>query len=326
MKGRDVLKSLVEAGRPTTPDNSPVHQRPAGAVKALNMGLNRLSEEAAEAKALREAMANSENVVELDPSAIEPSIVSDRLSPFDDPAFIGLREAIRSSGQQVPVLVRPHPTEQGRYQAAYGHRRIRAALELGLKAKAIVRSLTDIEMVIAQGQENGQRLDLSFIERAAFASKLETQGFDRDVVCSALGIDKPEASRLLTVASSVSRDIIGAIGPAPKVGRPRWLKLAEALKDSDAAASVRARIRRDDFSKADSDTRFKIALAAAITPKSSDDRQSGKAARRSGIASVENDGGVWRLSTKDKALGAFIESRLDELLQEFNASKKDAGP
>jgi ParB family chromosome partitioning protein len=325
MKGRDVLKSLVEAGKPVTPDNSLPHQRPTGAVKALNMGLNRLSEEAAEAKALREAMANSENVIELDPSAIDASIVSDRLSSFDDPAFIALKNAIELSGQQVPVLVRPHPTEQGRYQAAYGHRRIRAAFDLGLKAKAIVRSLTDIEMVIAQGQENGQRLDLSFIERASFASNLEAQGFDRDVVCSALGIDKPEASRLLTVANSVSRDIIDAIGPAPKVGRPRWLKLAEALKVADATEAVGVCIRRDDFRKADSDTRFKMALAAAVTPKSADDCRSERAARKAGIASVESDGKIWRLSTKDKAFGAFIESRLDTLLQEFDAANKNAG-
>ena len=63
MKGRDILKSLVDAGRPAAPDGSLPHQRPAGAVKALNMGLNRLNEEAAEAKVLREALANSENVL-----------------------------------------------------------------------------------------------------------------------------------------------------------------------------------------------------------------------------------------------------------------------
>ena len=38
MKGRDVLKSLVEAGKPVMPESSLPHQRPAGAGKALNMG------------------------------------------------------------------------------------------------------------------------------------------------------------------------------------------------------------------------------------------------------------------------------------------------
>lgn len=326
MKGRDILKSLVDAGKPVSSGGSLPHQRPTGAVKALNMGLNRLNEEAAEAKVLREALANSENVFELDPSMIDASIVSDRLSSFDDPAFNELKNAIETSSQQVPVLVRPHPTEQGRYQAAYGHRRIRAAADLGRKVKAIVRPLTDSEVVIAQGQENGQRLDLSFIERAVFASKLDAQGFDRDVVCSALGIDKPEVSRLLTVANSVSRDVINAIGPASKAGRPRWLKLAEALKGTDAASLVAARVECEDFRKVDSDTRFKLALAAAVAAMAKGDggQQLGQVAIQSSIGSVENDGKIWRLTTKDKAFGAFLERRLDALFKEFETAHKGA--
>ena len=324
MKGRDILKSLVDAGRPAAPDGSLPHQRPAGAVKALNMGLNRLNEEAAEAKVLREALANSENVLELDPSTIDASIVSDRLSSFDDPAFADLKNAIETSGQQVPVLVRLHPLEQGRYQAAYGHRRIRAARELRRKVKAIVRPLTDIEMVIAQGQENGQRVDLSFIERAVFASKLDAQGFDRDTVCAALGVDKPELSRLLTVANSVDRDIINAIGPAMKAGRPRWLRLAEALKDADAALLVGARIKREDFRQADSDTRFKWALAAASLMKGEGDQHSKLPIVKSGVGSIESDGETWRLTTTDKAFGACLEGRLDALFREFETTRKGA--
>lgn len=325
MKGRDILKSLVEAGTPTAPGGLVPHQRQSGAVKALDMGLSRLNEEAAEAKVLREALANSENVFELDPSVVDASIVSDRLSSFDDPAFDELKNAIETSGQQVPVLVRRHPTEQGRFQAAYGHRRIRVAGDLGRKVKAIVRPLTDAEMVIAQGQENGQRLDLSFIERAVFAAKLDAEGFDRDVVCSALGIDKPEVSRLLTVANSVSREIINAIGPAPKVGRPRWLKLAETLKSADAASLVGARIQQEDFRNADSDARFKLALTSATIPKRDDDeRQSRQGTLQSGIGSVESDGRTWRLTTRDKAFGAFLERRLDTLFKEFETAQKGA--
>ena len=89
-------------------------------------------------------------------------------------------DAIRITGQQVPILVRPHPEIEGRYQIAYGHRRARAARELGRPVRAVVRQMSDAELVVAQGQENSARRDLSFIERALYAAKLERAGFDRE--------------------------------------------------------------------------------------------------------------------------------------------------
>jgi len=41
----------------------------------------------------------------------------------------------------------------------------------------VVRSLTDEQLVIAQGQENSGRTDLTFIERARFAARLEDRKF-----------------------------------------------------------------------------------------------------------------------------------------------------
>jgi ParB family transcriptional regulator, chromosome partitioning protein len=41
---------------------------------------------------------------------------------------------------------------------------------------------SDLERVVAQGKENSERRDLSFIERAAFAIYLEQRGFERSVI------------------------------------------------------------------------------------------------------------------------------------------------
>jgi len=50
--------------------------------------------------------------------------------------------------------------------------------------------MTDEEMVIAQGQENQARQDLSYIEKARFAQRLETR-FDRDTIMQAMvGLQK----------------------------------------------------------------------------------------------------------------------------------------
>jgi ParB family chromosome partitioning protein len=72
--------------------------------------------------------------------------------------------------------LRAHSTAPGRYQTAFGHRRVRAARVLARPVKAIVRTLSDDELIIAQGVENSAREDLSFIERAVFALRLENAG------------------------------------------------------------------------------------------------------------------------------------------------------
>lgn len=69
MKGRDILKSMVSSSEHAKTDipQSPASHKPAGAVRAMNLSLERLNEEAAAAKELREAIAAGDKVVELDP-------------------------------------------------------------------------------------------------------------------------------------------------------------------------------------------------------------------------------------------------------------------
>lgn len=112
-----------------------------------------------------------EAVVELDPDTVDGSFVLDRLTD-DSEQFEELKAAIAERGQDTPILVRPHPSASGRYQIVFGHRRVRVARELGRKVKAVVKAIDDRTHVIAQGQENSARANLSFIERASFASRL----------------------------------------------------------------------------------------------------------------------------------------------------------
>ena len=118
----------------------------------------------------------SQAVVELDPALIDPSPIADRL-PITADALQDLIATIRDNGQQVPILVRPHPEDAARYQIAYGRRRLRACIELGRRVRAMVRPLSDQELVVAQGQENNAREDLAFIERELFAASFEEGGY-----------------------------------------------------------------------------------------------------------------------------------------------------
>jgi len=183
----------------------------------------------------------------------------DRMAPSEEDHQELLR-SIRDRGQIVPVLVRPHPTENGRYQIAFGHRRVRALKELSLKVKATVRNLTDEELVVAQGQENNARTNLSFIERARFAKQLEDRKFTREVISQSLCIDPGNLSRLISVASSIPLDIIDAIGPAPSIGQGRWMDLSASM-DNRAHQKVRKAFTSDDFQRLSSDARFQFVLA-----------------------------------------------------------------
>lgn len=111
---------------------------------------------------------------------IDPSFLRDRLEE-NDAGFTALRNCIARDGQISPILVRPHPTEPGRFQAAFGHRRLRAATELGRPVRCIMRPLSDRQLLIAQGQENSARTNLSFIERCLFALALMEADYDAGI-------------------------------------------------------------------------------------------------------------------------------------------------
>lgn len=183
-------------------------------------------------------------VIDLDPMTIDAGGVVDRLE-HDEDDHDRLVASIRDYGQQVPVLVRPHPEAPGRYQIVYGRRRVLALRDLGQPVKALVRDLDDLGAVLAQGQENTARRDLSFIEKANFARQMQEAGYERRVICDALSIDKTVISRMLSVVERVPPEVIALIGAAPGTGRDRWLAFAglyaaHPFEPEDGAAMLAA--------------------------------------------------------------------------------------
>jgi ParB family chromosome partitioning protein len=241
-------------------DAAPPPRAASGAVKAMGLSLSSITREAEEAKLLRQALEAGERVVSLETDLVDASFISDRLSDEerDDPDFLTLVESMRESGQQAPILVRPHPTVANRYQVAYGHRRLRAARRLGQPVKALVRPLTDEELVVAQGKENAERRNLSFIERAVFGKALVERGFDRKLVGEALAVQKSELSRLLQVADAVPEQFIRAIGPAPKAGRERWMALAGLFSNDAASIKAADEVGSERFRQSPTDERFRM--------------------------------------------------------------------
>ncbi len=188
-----------------------------------------------------EKMASGSLVLDLDPNLIDPSPLSDRFVDTDGTSFEALKTSIGQRGQEVPVLVRPHPDIPGRYQTAYGHRRIRATRELGRPVRAIVRTMSDQDLVVAQGVENSARRISALSSGAIFAMRLEDAGHSRTVIQEALSIDRAEASKLLAVARHYSLRCCHDDRESPRAGRGRWLALAQALKTAGEPQAAEGR-------------------------------------------------------------------------------------
>ena len=279
-----------------------------GAVAALGQSLQQWGEAARIGAELQVQLAQARSVVELDPSTVDPAPVRDRLPLENDSSFDSLLVSIREGGQQVPILVRPHPGSSGRYQAAYGHRRLAAAKKLGVKIKAIVTDLTDESLVLAQGKENSDRRDLSFVERALFARRLESNGQARAVIGTALSIDKADLSRIIAVAEAIPEALIQLIGPAPKAGRARWMTLAECLRDSVALHRAETVAASASFTDGDSDRRFTLVLAAAVA-KASPTPRVAKPSRETLVRDAK-DRGVVVLEASAKATRFTFDQRV----------------
>ncbi|NTH16637.1 plasmid partitioning protein RepB [Agrobacterium rhizogenes] len=233
-------------------DRDPATKLTANIGNALREQNDRLSR----AEEIERRLAEGQAVIELDASVIEPSFVQDRMQGDID----GLLSSIREQGQQVPILVRPHPELSGRYQVAFGHRRLRAVSELGLPVKAVVRELTDEQLVVAQGQENNEREDLTFIEKARFAYHLNKQ-FPREIVIAAMSIDKSNLSKMLVLVDALPSGLIDAIGAAPGVGRPSWQQLAELVGNAASPSDASAYAASEEVQALPSPDRFKAVIA-----------------------------------------------------------------
>jgi ParB family transcriptional regulator, chromosome partitioning protein len=303
----------------------------SGAIKAMGLSLSSITREAEEAKALRQALEEGERVVALETSRIDSSFISDRLSDAerDDPDFLALVDSIRENGQQVPILVRPHPEQTGRYQVAYGHRRLKAAVRLGATVKAIVKGLSDDELVLAQGKENAERRNLSFIERALFASALVERGFDRKVIGDALAVQKSELSRLLQVADSVPVQYVRAIGPAPKAGRERWMALGQLFATGGGAAIEKAvdEVHSEKFRSADSDRRFQMLFERLARSRRRPDPRIEDLTGPDGkvFARVNRKGKGVKIEFQSNVDAGFIAALTERLDQDYAAFLKAGG-
>ncbi|WP_448954778.1 plasmid partitioning protein RepB [Labrys neptuniae] len=295
-----------------------------GASRSMMLSIEELAESA-------KRLTDGETIVALDPNLLDASFVADRIED-DEEEFALFREGIEKDGQLQPILVRPHPEREGRYMIVFGHRRARAAREIGISVRAVVKNVEEIAHIIAQGQENTRRADLSFIEKSLFAARLQAMGQSKDTIKSALSVDDTLLSRMLSVTEIVPASIIEAIGAAKTIGRDRWEELKKLLLRPGAAGQAADLLGSDAFKELDTPARFNQLLTQLqrarkpVRPAPTPDAVGNWSPSDKRVAaSYRNTGKAFSLSLKSKDAGEFghyLSSNLEALYQAFREAKQ----
>ena len=168
--------------------------------RGLGRGLNVLFRNAAETSA--------EDTTRLPVTALNPGKSQPRRH-FDEQALEELASSIRSQGIIQPILVRPiEGSNLQQYEIVAGERRWRAAQRAGLaEVPAVVRTLSDDEVLTMALIENIQREDLNAVEEAQAIEKLRlTLNLSQDELAKRLGKSRSaiaNALRLLQLPESM---------------------------------------------------------------------------------------------------------------------------
>lgn len=321
-KKRSLVSSFSELANAKPADPVQVPRVSAGIIGATQRTLTEIREER---DRLAEQVALG-GFLELAPETVDPSPFPDRLPDDDETDFERFRLSIQEDGQQVPVQVRRHPSDEGRYQLVYGHRRWRAARELNRSLRAFIVEASDHDLLLAQGLENSARQDLSWIEKASFASHMEKAGVRARDIRTALQVDDAELARFRSVLSVLGDEIPALIGRAPKIGRPRWTALAaQVAKTPDGIQRLVKTLAA--AKNVSSNDRFALGLKALVEPREP---------RPSPPLPLERDDGTsfGRVLFSPKAIQieiaeeeakdfhSFFEARLPELVKQFRQQSR----
>ncbi|GAA5265215.1 ParB family transcriptional regulator, chromosome partitioning protein [Acidiphilium sp. MT5] len=198
--------------------------------KRLGRGLAALMGDQANAGPL--ATPQSLATADLEPGPFQPR------RTMDEAALDELAESLKAQGVLQPLLVRAHPTIDGRYQIIAGERRWRAAQRAGLhEVPVLIRRLSDTEAMAAGLVENLQRQDLDPIEEAEGFRRLMTEfGLSQEALAQAVGKSRSHVAnllRLLNLPMAVQRQVReGAMSSGHAraiIGHPRPEEAARAI-------------------------------------------------------------------------------------------------
>lgn len=259
---------------------------------------------------------------EIDPNLIDDWGPVDRLDEFtavnsedDGEGFDALKSSIQDGGQQVPILVRKAKSE-GRFEAIYGRRRLRACRELGIKVRANVQDIDDQTALLAKGLENAARRNLSFYEKARFAEAILEAGHATPTVRQVLSLSASGLSHLMKVTQNVPVKVGDLIGAAPKSGRPKWTALAELFISKKLTEKAAVSVLQKCGEEVSSDDRLDRLLKEASKRGARHGRGSSEVTPVEGVT-IKTGRGAISMSAKKSGANAKFAEWLDDNLAEI---------
>ncbi len=224
---------------------------PEKSARRLGRGLDALFnatiEQAAPPKeegALREL-----NVSEISRNPFQPRI------SFRTDELRELQESLNANGLLQPVTVRKAPNGTG-FQLIAGERRLRAALNLGWKKiQAVVRDMSDREILTLALVENLQRSDLNPVEEAKGYDRLIREfGHTQQTVAEIVGKDRSTVANVLRilqlpnlVQELIEQGQLSAGQARPLIGLENSAKITlfakQAVQQGWSAREVERRVR-----------------------------------------------------------------------------------
>ena len=168
-------------------------------------------------------VANEESAMDLEIAKIRP-FKDHPFKVLDDEKMQDLMESIRINGILSPVLVRPIGNDT--YEMVSGHRRMHAAMMLGMDTvPAIIREMSDDEAVVKMVDANIQREELLPSEKA-FAYKMKMDAMRRQGLRSDLTSDQND-QRL----GQTSRKILAEQVGTSEAQITRYIRLTELIPE-----------------------------------------------------------------------------------------------
>jgi ParB family chromosome partitioning protein len=152
---------------------------------------------------------------ELPVDAISPNPRQPR-QVFDEEDMAELVHSIREIGVLQPIVVRPAPSDPGRYELIMGERRWRASQQAGLDTvPAIVRETAENDLLRDALLENLHRSQLNALEEAAaYAQLLEDFECTHEELAARIGRSRPQITntlRLLKLPPLVQRRVAAGV-------------------------------------------------------------------------------------------------------------------
>ncbi|WP_411954352.1 ParB/RepB/Spo0J family partition protein [Alkalibacillus sp. S2W] len=199
--------------------------------KGLGKGLNSI---------FQDVDYHAESVQEVDMSQCRANPYQPR-KVFDTEAIEELKDSILEHGVLQPIIVRQ--AIKG-YEIVVGERRFRASKEAGLTTiPAVVRELTDEQMMEMALLENLQREDLSPIEEAeAFDRLINELKIRQDDLAKRLGKSRPHIANMVRLLSLPERVRALVNSKELSMGHARALL---SIKDEEQLMLVTEKIRKE---------------------------------------------------------------------------------